>query len=102
PHALAAFVLFSSLAGVPGGAGQANYAAANAMLDAIARRRAAHGLPATSLAWGYWARRGDMTGHLEHRDLTRMSRAGVRPLTDDEGLALFDTALRTADPVLIP
>ncbi|WP_406641699.1 SDR family NAD(P)-dependent oxidoreductase [Amycolatopsis sp. WGS_07] len=99
---LDAFVLFSSIAGTFGSPGQAAYAAANAALDALATDRHARGLPATSLAWGFWADRSEMTEHLSDVDVSRMARAGVIPLTAAEGLALFDVATALDEPVLVP
>ncbi|KAB8159587.1 SDR family NAD(P)-dependent oxidoreductase, partial [Streptomyces sp. 3MP-14] len=99
---LSAFVLFSSAAGVIGGAGQAGYAAANAFLDGLAASRRASGLVGTSLAWGFWEQSSAMTAHLSERDVARMSRGGVAPLPTDEGLALFDTALRSGKALLLP
>ncbi|MFE4060382.1 type I polyketide synthase, partial [Streptomyces sp. NPDC059096] len=90
---LAAFVVFSSLAGTTGAPGQANYAAGNAFLDAVARLRRDAGLPGLSLGWGPWVPTGGMTGDLSGQDLERMSRSGTPPLTVEQGLALFDTAL---------
>ncbi|WFB09506.1 SDR family NAD(P)-dependent oxidoreductase [Streptomyces sp. LX-29] len=100
---LSAFVLFSSAAGVFGGAGQANYAAANVFLDALAQHRRAAGLPASSLAWGLWAAEaGGMAGELDEADVSRMNRAGVAALSATEGLELFDAAARSEEALLVP
>ncbi|MGF1430525.1 SDR family NAD(P)-dependent oxidoreductase [Kitasatospora sp. LaBMicrA B282] len=87
---LSAFVLFSSIAATLGGAGQGNYAAANAHLDALAERRRAEGRPATSIAWGPWAA-GGMAG--DTAVLDRMRLAGMTPLPTETAFAALDRAL---------
>ncbi|MGW2113425.1 type I polyketide synthase [Streptomyces sp. NPDC001948] len=98
----AAFVLYSSFASVVGNAGQANYAAGNAFLDALAQHRKALGLPATSLAWGLWAGESEITESLGAADRARLSRSGVAALPAEEGLALFDASLAADRALSVP
>ncbi|WP_432087316.1 SDR family NAD(P)-dependent oxidoreductase [Streptomyces sp. bgisy095] len=79
---LDAFVLYSSGAGVWGSAGQCAYAAANAALDALAERRRADGLPATSVAWGLWGGGGMGDGE----GAAYLLRRGVRPMDPQAAL----------------
>ncbi|MER6016470.1 SDR family NAD(P)-dependent oxidoreductase [Streptomyces bluensis] len=97
---LTAFVLYSSVAGLLGTAGQANYAAGNTFLDALAAHRRAQGLPGTSLAWGLWAEASTISGGLDETDLRRLARVGLRPIATGDGLALFDAAQSTGEAVL--
>jgi hypothetical protein len=90
---LTAFVLFSSVSGTLGLAGQANYAAANAFLDALARHRRRLGLPALSLGWGLWDLPTGLTAGLGDTDRRRLRRMGLRPLPTVDALGLLDTAL---------
>ncbi|MFI5916525.1 SDR family NAD(P)-dependent oxidoreductase [Dactylosporangium sp. NPDC051541] len=98
---LSMFVLFSSLAGHIGSAGQANYAAANTAVDAIARRRRMSGRAGTSVAWGWWAEGSGLTGGLEDRDRLRMRRAGLAPMTTAAGISLFHAARGSSAPVVV-
>ncbi|MGW5539559.1 SDR family NAD(P)-dependent oxidoreductase, partial [Streptomyces sp. NPDC004009] len=99
----AAFVLFSSVAGLLGSPGQGAYAAANAYLDSLAQYRRAQGMAATSLAWGMWdTTAGGMAAGLDAADVSRWSRSGIRPLTEEHALRLFDAALSADDPLLVP
>ncbi|MFE4646624.1 SDR family oxidoreductase, partial [Streptomyces sp. NPDC056730] len=97
---LTAFVLYSSVAGLIGTAGQANYAAGNTFLDALAAHRRAHGLPAVSLGWGLWAESSAISGDLGGTDLRRLAKAGLLPLSTEDGMALFDSAPATGEAVL--
>ena len=99
---LRAFVLYSSAVATLGGAGQANYAAANAFLDALAVHRRALGLPGVALAWGYWAQQTEMTGGLTESDRARIASGGMRALSDEQGLELFDAACGLEEAIVLP
>src|SRR5262249_10335660 len=60
----------------------------------------AHGLPATSLAWGLWQPATGMTAHLQQADLARMARAGIAAMPVGDCLAAFDQAISLPDAVL--
>ena len=96
------FLLFSSAAGILGGAAQANYAAANVFLDALAFHRRARGLPATSMAWGGWAQETSLIDELRDVDRARLERSGFTPIFPQEGLELFDAARADRAPLLAP
>ncbi len=99
---LSEFVLFSSAAPLLGGAGQGNYAAANAFMDALAQQRSTHGLPGVALAWGLWAEWSGMAGDLDEASWARWRRSGVQPLSTVSGLELFDRACASGAPLLVP
>src|SRR6202023_1945083 len=99
---VSAFVMFSSLAGLVGSSGQANYSAANSFLDGLAAHRRSHGLPAISLGWGLWDQASSMTGGLEAVDFARFARDGITPMSSTQALQLLDTAMVIDEPFLVP
>jgi NAD(P)-dependent dehydrogenase (short-subunit alcohol dehydrogenase family)/aryl carrier-like protein len=94
------FVLFGSVGSLIGAAGQANYAASNATLDAFAQWRRARGLPARSIAWGRWAGTG-MAAGLSEAQTARVAARGLPAMTPARALAALDTALLSGAPVVM-
>ncbi|MBI2374778.1 MAG: SDR family NAD(P)-dependent oxidoreductase [Deltaproteobacteria bacterium] len=88
---LDAFVLFSSVSGLLGSRGQANHAAANAFLDALAQERRARGLSAMSIDWGAWAE----IGKARERELAGVALGvqGLEPMSPKDGMAAFEWLL---------
>jgi acyl transferase domain-containing protein/thioesterase domain-containing protein/acyl carrier protein len=84
------FVLFSSVASILGSPGQANYAAGNAMLDALAHARRADRLPATAINWGPWAGAGMAAS--DGRGEAVQSR-GMALIDPEQGLEIFGRLL---------
>ena len=105
---LSQFLMFSSAAGLLGGAAQANYAAANNFLDALAALRRSQGLPGTALAWGLWGQRSRLGGEeIDVAAAERMAdqvrgRLGFARMTPAQGLELFDAARALSEPLLAP
>ncbi|SDP35595.1 type I polyketide synthase [Actinacidiphila guanduensis] len=97
---LTQFVMFSSAAAPLGTAGQGNYAAANAFLDALCAHRAALGLPAVSIGWGWWEDTG-MTHELPREAGQRLHGLGLLPMAPPAALSLFDRAVAADDPVVL-
>jgi acyl carrier protein len=86
------FVLFSSVASLLGSPGQANHAAANAYLDALAHHRRALGLCGLSINWGAWADVGAAAGAERER---RLQQQGIESMTPAEGVAALERALES-------
>ena len=85
--ALDHFVMFSSVASIIGSPGQANYAAANAFLDALANHRRSHGLPALTINWGVMAGVGYVARHKKLEE--HFARIGWSGLTPAESLPIL-------------
>jgi acyl transferase domain-containing protein/acyl carrier protein len=91
--ALDFFILFSSSASIWGSPGQANYAAANASLDALAHRRRAEGLPALTINWSAW---DEVGAAAERNSMSHMSLRGISGIPPVRGMRIFDR-LATSD-----
>ncbi|WP_315732751.1 MULTISPECIES: type I polyketide synthase [unclassified Bradyrhizobium] len=100
------FVLFSSISGTLGSAGQGGYAAANTCLDALAARRCAEGLPGQSLAWGLWtdesSRATGLASGLDNMQQARIAKSGLGSVTPSRGIALLEAALARPEAQLLP
>ncbi|ABX04516.1 MAG TPA: type I polyketide synthase [Herpetosiphon sp.] len=79
-------IMFSSATSIMGMFGQANYAAGNAFVDALAHFRRSQGLPAMSINWGLWAETG-IVARLKMND--QLNQSGVIGMTSEQGLEVM-------------
>ena len=96
--ALCSCVFFSSAAALLGGAGQANYCAANAGLDARVTARRAEGVVGTSVQWGPWADVGMAASSVV---VTRMHASGVGLIRPAAGMAALQRALQSRGAAVV-
>src|SRR6185312_8516876 len=92
------FVMVSSICAFIAQPGQANYAAANAGLDALAQDRRCRGLPGLSIGWGVWADTGLVKGETGERNVTELSRQGIGTLPLERAISIFATLSGHREP----
>lgn len=86
------FVCFSSASAVVGAAGQANYAAANACLDALMHLRRKAGKHGLSVNWGAWGDVG-MAARMKDEARERVADQGMGWIAPEQGLDLMEELL---------
>ena len=98
---LDAFVLFSSVGAYLPQTGAANYAAANAGLDALAKSRQARGQHAASIAWGVWKGAGLADGDGLPANTHDLSRRGVVAFEPARAASLMSWVAGREEPDLV-
>lgn len=92
------FVMFSSAAALLGSPGQANYAAANAFMDAFALHRRQRGLPALAVDWGPWSEVGLAAARSDRG--SRLAFRGFEGIAPGQGMEILARLLSQEEPVV--